>query len=111
MMRDACARRFHALTCVSMCLLRLCVCGWGGTDYGMPQDACTDPNGPKDQGVFLPQKDQYLRGKFIRIAPEALLKNNYLVKGTPHTHRQTGAGRQQTLVWLGGDEEREGSPA
>ena len=51
-------------------------------DHGMPQDECTDPKGPKDQGVFASQKDQYLRGKFIRITPEALLKNQKLVKGT-----------------------------
>lgn len=54
---------------------------WLSLDYGMPQDECTDPNGPRDQGVFSSQKDQYLRGKFIRITPQALLKNNYLVRG------------------------------
>lgn len=51
------------------------------TDHGMPQDECTDPKGPKDQGVFTAQKDGYLRGKFIRVKPEALLKNGPLVKG------------------------------
>lgn len=47
----------------------------------MPQDECTDPKGPKDQGVFASQKEEYLRGKFIRITPDALLKNQKLVKG------------------------------
>jgi len=52
-----------------------------GLDHGMPQDECTDPKGPKDQGVFTPQKDGYLRGKFLRIAPASLLKNEYLKEG------------------------------
>ena len=47
----------------------------------MPQDECTDPKGPKDQGVFTSQKDEYLRGKFLKINPEALTKNALLVKG------------------------------
>ncbi len=47
----------------------------------MPQDECTDPKGPKDQGVFLPQKDEYLRGKFLQINAASLLKNEKLVKG------------------------------
>jgi len=62
-------------------------------DFGAPQDECTDPNGPKDQGIFLVQKDEYLRGKFLRFTPEAILKKDKLVKGEDECMRLWGAGR------------------
>ncbi|KAM3567793.1 hypothetical protein VYU27_010069, partial [Nannochloropsis oceanica] len=62
-----------------------------GIDHGQPQDECTDPNGPKDQGVFLSQKDGYLRGKFIKIKASSLLKDQHLEVNTDYTVLSRGA--------------------
>lgn len=48
------------------------------TDHGQIQDECTDPKGPKAQGVFTSQNDAYLRGKFLKINQDSLKKNDYL---------------------------------
>lgn len=62
-----------------------------GLDHGMPQDECTDPKGPKDQGVFSSQKDAYLRGKFLRIKPASVLKKDYLKEWVDFVQISKGA--------------------
>jgi len=57
----------------------------------MPQDECTDPKGPKDQGVFSSQKDAYLRGKFLRIKPASVLKKDYLKEWVDFVQISKGA--------------------
>ena len=65
-------------------------------DHGQPQDECTDPTGPKDQGVFTSQKDEYLRGKFIKISKQAVLKNDHLERGK--CVRERGHGYQNPVT-------------
>lgn len=47
----------------------------------MIQDECTIVGGPKDQGVFRSQRDDFIQGKFIVINKDAVLKKGPIVAG------------------------------